>query len=88
MNLIHLYAENMTDRNRMHDQLKEAFAFPEWYGRNLDALYDLLCDINCPTTIRLHHSELLEGYGLHLLKVMAQSAADNKNIWFVPVYGQ
>ena len=88
MNLIHLYAEKMTDRSLIHDHLSEAFAFPQWYGRNLDALYDLLTGIHQPTIIRLHHSELLEGYGLHLLKVMAQAAADNKNIWFVPVYGQ
>jgi ribonuclease inhibitor len=88
MNLIHLYAERMTDRVLIHDQLAEAFDFPQWYGRNLDALYDLLADIGRPTTIRLHHCELLEGYGLHLIKVLAQVAADNTNICFVPVYGQ
>ena len=87
MTVIHLYAENMADRNAMHDHLAQAFSFPRWYGRNLDALYDLLTDIDHPTTIRLHHCELLQGYGLHLLKVMAQAAADNPSIWFVPVYG-
>lgn len=88
MNHIHLYAEKMSDRDQMHNHLKDAFAFPQWYGNNLDALYDLLGEIGHPTTIRLHHSELLEGYCRNLLKVMAQAAADNKNIWFVPVYGQ
>ena len=45
MNHIHLYAEKMANRDMMHDHLKDAFAFPQWYGRNLDALYDLLGEI-------------------------------------------
>jgi len=88
MNVIHLYAEKMTDRAAMHDHLAEAFSFPAWYGRNLDALYDLLTDIDRPTTIRLHHAQLLEGYPLHLLRVLRQATAANPNLWFVPVYGQ
>ena len=88
MKQICLYAEKMTDRNALHDHLAEAFSFPEWYGRNLDALYDLLNDIDSPTTIRLVGAERLEGYCLHLLGVIAQATAANPNLWFVPVYGQ
>lgn len=28
----------------IHTVLKEAFGFPEWYGKNLDALWDCLRD--------------------------------------------
>jgi len=61
------------------EDLAKYSGIPVWSG---------LTDIDHPTTIRLHHCELLQGYGLHLLKVMAQAAADNPSIWFVPVYGQ
>lgn len=87
MNHIELYAQQMTDRAACHDHLAEAFGFPQWYGRNLDALYDLLTQIDIPTTIRLNHCQLLEGYGKRLLKVLAQAAAHNPNLWFVPFYG-
>ena len=30
-----------------HDYLMEALGFPDYYGKNLDALYDCLCEIEC-----------------------------------------
>ena len=27
-----------------HERIRVAFNFPEWYGKNLDALWDLLSD--------------------------------------------
>lgn len=29
---------------RLYDIIQEGFGFPDWFGRNLDALWDLLCD--------------------------------------------
>ena len=29
---------------QLYDILQEGFGFPEWFGRNLDALWDLLSD--------------------------------------------
>ena len=31
--------------SRIHEKLKEAFGFPDYYGKNWDALYDCLCDL-------------------------------------------
>lgn len=36
-----------------HDYLKEALNFPDYYGKNLDALYDCLCEIGVRTDITL-----------------------------------
>lgn len=30
-----------------HKYIKEALDFPDYYGENLDALYDCLCDLDC-----------------------------------------
>lgn len=32
----------MVSRDTVHDQLAEKLSFPSYYGRNLDALYDVL----------------------------------------------
>lgn len=36
-----------------HDYLKKALNFPDYYGKNLDALYDCLTDIGVDTEIVL-----------------------------------
>lgn len=33
------------DISQVHDYLKEMLEFPEYYGKNLDALYDCLTDL-------------------------------------------
>lgn len=34
-------------KERGHDYLAEALNLPEYYGKNLDALYDCLTEISC-----------------------------------------
>ena len=34
----------MTTRARAHSHLKDALQLPDWYGRNLDALHDVLTE--------------------------------------------
>lgn len=31
---------------KLHDIIKEGFNFPDWYGENLDAIWDLLRDVS------------------------------------------
>ncbi len=40
-----------------HDYLKEALDFPDYYGSNLDALYDCLTDIGIHTEIKLNNRD-------------------------------
>lgn len=40
-----LDAEKMQTREEVHEYLKEALKLPEYYGGNLDALYDCLTDM-------------------------------------------
>ncbi|MBR6023789.1 MAG: barstar family protein [Methanobrevibacter sp.] len=35
-----------------HKYLKKALDFPDYYGENLDALYDCLCELNCEIHIK------------------------------------
>lgn len=72
------------DRGQLHEALASSLSFPEWYGRNLDALYDCLTDMREETEIRiLHRDALIEGLGGYakaLEKVLQEAAAANPRV--------
>lgn len=45
MKQIVLDGNKLADADNVHDYLKEMLAFPEYYGKNLDALHDCLTDL-------------------------------------------
>lgn len=49
----------ITGREEFHRALAAALSFPEWYGHNLDALYDCLTDIAEPTHLILENWDSL-----------------------------
>ncbi len=75
-----LDARELTDKARLHDALAGAFAFPAGYGRNLDALHDLLTALP-PTRLTLLHADALPQalgrYGALALRVLRDAAAEN-----------
>ena len=60
----------------IHAQLAETFRFPDYYGRNLDALYDCLTDVQEDARIRLVNAEALEWQG-NVLQILLKRAAHN-----------
>ncbi len=46
----------ITSPQALHTQLKAAMCFPDYYGANLDALYDMLTDISEPVCIAVTDS--------------------------------
>lgn len=45
MKQITLDGNILADAVKVHDYIKEMLGFPEYYGKNLDALYDCLTDL-------------------------------------------
>ena len=50
--MITLKCHNMTPA-QLHDALSKALAFPDWYGCNLDALFDCLSEVDTDTMLCL-----------------------------------
>lgn len=48
---VFLNADRLMNAEEAQPYLEQAFSFPSWYGRNLDALHDCLCDIHETTEI-------------------------------------
>ena len=83
MERIQLDCSQMTDRAAAHDYLASALDFPAWYGKNLDALYDLLTGHIPPMELELLHPWELESmgdYGHSLLETMQDAAIDNPDL--------
>ena len=78
---VELDCRKMTDRKAAHAYLKQALALPDYYGNNLDALYDLMTGFLGDARIILRNTNFLEenlgGYGAALLATMTEAAEDN-----------
>ena len=74
----------MVDRVAAHSHLAERLELPTWYGRNLDALYDVLTEISDDTEIVLENpaavAEQLGKYGEALLSTMQEAAESNPHL--------
>lgn len=74
--MIELTLDGALGLDAIHDQLAETLHFPDYYGRNLDALYDCLTDVQEDAQIRLVNAEALEWQG-NVLQILLKRAAHN-----------
>ena len=79
-----LDGEKMISRREAHDHLTERLGLPEYYGRNLDALFDLLSTRIGETRLVVQNAPLitenLGPYGRALLDVLEDAAAENPGL--------
>ena len=71
----------------VHDLFTRALDLPEWYGRNLDALYDVLTERGEPLRLLVRNQEALAAglgeYAEDLLRTLADAAAENPALTLV-----
>ena len=74
----------MTTREEAWAEIRRVFETPEWFGNNLDALYDILTETS--GDIRFTHAcralNSLGSYGCRMLAVFYDAAQENTHITF------
>ena len=74
------------DCEDLHTRLARGLGFPDWYGRNLDALYDCLTDLPAGTELVIRHFDGLESalggrYAGLIRRVLNDAAAEGNFSW-------
>lgn len=81
MQQISIDCAEIRDRDDFHKIFAAKLRLPEWYGENLDALFDCLTTISAPTTLILIHVQALinnlGGYGRAAINMMEQAEREN-----------
>ncbi len=79
-----LYLDDIKDKQSLHGRLKGALMFPDYYGMNLDALYDCLTDTQEQTSVAVRGydemKESLGGYAISFRDVLERASAENPNL--------
>lgn len=79
-----LDGREMTDKQTAHEYIARQMKFPSYYGRNLDALYDLLTEYSEPIEIEVTHCDELKAqlgvYGSTLLHTLQEAENDNLSL--------
>lgn len=76
---ITLDARCMETKEKAHAYLKEKLNFPEYYGGNLDALYDCLCELSDVKLVILHGQEA-KGYYFRVEKILKKASEANEDL--------
>lgn len=74
-----LDAEKMMTRSLAHPYLKEMLNFPDYYGNNLDALYDCLTDLG-PTQIWIENEQKGGDFFRKILRVFKDAHRSNPDL--------
>ena len=83
MKKILINTEQISSRDALHDLLAAKLSLPDYYGRNLDALYDCLTEIGEDTVIAVYEAEdagLMDGYMRRFRMVLRDAEEENPHL--------
>lgn len=70
----------LEEKASAHQYLKQALALPEYYGCNLDALYDCLTDLGKKEIQFVNLDDAGEGYFSKVLSAFQEAQAENPRL--------
>lgn len=77
-----LDCENLLQKEQAHLYLAQMLDFPDYYGKNLDALFDCLTELGeCTITLKGEHIlHQADCYGVKVLQVLEEAAQANPRL--------
>ena len=79
--ILNLDGTVLESKEELHNTVFYQLALPDYYGRNLDALWDVLSTWSAPLCIEVTHTELLKrhltGYADALLELLHDAQREN-----------
>lgn len=83
-----LESKYLQDKDTAQPYLKDMLGFPDYYGMNLDALYDCLTDISVPSIIRIQiTTDKCSAYFDKILKVFEDAQDQNAGLTVRSAHG-
>ena len=80
MNIIILDGSVMTSRERAYKHIARELRFPEYFGKNLDALYDLLTERAAPTMIEFANTDAANDFTLRVIATICDACKKNPSL--------
>ena len=75
-----LDASRMREKEAAHAYLRQMLSFPEYYGNNLDALYDCLTELDETEILFVNLEEAAQSDFPKLLSVFREAEEENPNL--------
>jgi RNAse (barnase) inhibitor barstar len=75
-----LDCSNVDCAKELHQRISECLSFPDWYGNNLDALYDCLTEIGSPTHLILQNWDDTHSFSLGFRCVFEEAELDTPDL--------
>ncbi len=86
MKYVVIDGNKINSKEELHEHLSRELTLPEYYGGNLDALFDCLTEIDYPVTFTFEATEELSDelgqYAVNLALVLHDASIANPNIIF------
>lgn len=73
MKNITINCAEIADKAAFHHALAKSLAFPEWYGNNLDALFDCLTDLEDETHLTLQNWNAISDWAAAFRAVLEEA---------------
>ncbi len=74
----------LNKQKELHETIARQLELPDYYGENLDALWDVLTEQTAPMKITIRHGERflrqLGAYGETVLELLQEAEEANENI--------